>query len=225
MIDNVAHFFRTVTAIVRKDFQAELRSRELVGSMALFTLLSIFIFSFALELNRDVRQEVVSGVLWVTLVFASILGLNRSMAQEREQANMDALLIAPVSRVAIYAGKLTGNLIFTVLVGLILLPVMTVLYDVSLFRVGLALTLIGGVLGLSAIGTLLSAMTAQTRARETLLPIVLLPAALPLVVIVVGATNDVLLGDGVGGWLAALLVIDTIYLTLGALLFEYTGED
>ncbi len=218
-------FWQTVAAIVRKDLRGELRSRELVGSMGLFTLLSILVFSFALELNRDARQEVVNGVLWVTLVFASILGLNRGMAQEREGGNMDALMIAPVSRAAVYTGKLIGNLLFTLTVGVVLLPIMTVLYDVNLFRVELVLTLTFGVLGLAAIGTLLAAMTVQTRARETLLPIVLLPAALPIVLIVVRATDGLLLGDAIGAWFIALIVIDVIYVTLGAVLFEYTTED
>ncbi len=218
-------FWQTVAAIVRKDLRGELRSRELVGSMGLFTLLSILVFSFALELNRDARQEVVNGVLWVTLVFASILGLNRGMAQEREGGNMDALMIAPVSRAAVYTGKLIGNLLFTLTVGVVLLPIMTVLYDVNLFRVELVLTLALGVLGLAAIGTLLAAMTVQTRARETLLPIVLLPAALPIVLIVVRATDGLLLGDAIGAWFIALIVIDVIYVTLGAVLFEYTTED
>ena len=84
-------FLRTVFAIVRKDLRTELRSRELVSSMALFALLSILIFSFALELDREARESAISGVLWVTVIYASTIGLNRSMAMEREQANLDGM--------------------------------------------------------------------------------------------------------------------------------------
>src|SRR5574338_1440540 len=118
-------FFQAVVAIIRKDLQAELRSRELVGSMGLFALLSVLIFSFALELDRVARTEAISGVLWVTLVFASILGLNRSLAMERDQGNLEALLIAPIDRTAIFIGKLVGNFLFTLIVGVVLLPLMT----------------------------------------------------------------------------------------------------
>ena len=120
----------------------ELRSRELVSSMGLFALLSILIFSFALELDRIARQEAISGVLWVTVVFASILGLNRSLAMERDQGNLDAMLLAPINRAAIFLGKLIGNYLFALAVGLLLMPVMTVLFNMTLFQPWLLLVLI-----------------------------------------------------------------------------------
>jgi heme exporter protein B len=120
-------FFTVVMAIIRKDLQAELRSRELVATMLLFSLLSVLVFSFALELDRVAEEQAVSGVLWVTIVFASLLGLNRSMAIESDNGSMDALLLAPIGRGAIFAGKLISNFIFTLAVGLLLLPLMSLL--------------------------------------------------------------------------------------------------
>ena len=111
-------FITCVSAIVSKDLRAEIRSRELLSVMGLFALLSVLVFSFALELDRQAREEAVSGVLWVTLIFASMLGLNRSMALERDQGSLDAMLAAPVSRAAIFVGKLLGNFLFTAVVGL-----------------------------------------------------------------------------------------------------------
>lgn len=220
-------FLTTLFAVLRKDFQAELRSRELVSAMTLFTLLSILVFSFALELNRAAQEDVVAGVLWVTMVFAVILGLNRSLALEREQGSMDAMMIAPVSRVAVFLGKSLGNFLFALTVGLILLPLMTVLYDVQLIQPGLVIVMALGVLALSSIGTLLAAMTVQTRSRETLLPIVMLPGALPVIVTVVRASNEVLRDntDAALSVLGILLVIDVIYLTLSAVLFEFVTEE
>lgn len=218
-------FFRTILAVMRKDLRAELRSRELVNSMGLFALLSILIFSFALELDRDAQREVVTGILWVTLVFASILGLNRSLATEREQGGMDAMLFAPVGRVPLYLGKTLGNLLFTFVIGLILLPLITVLFNLSLVTPWMLVTLGLGTLGFASVGTLLATMTVQTRSRETLLPIAMMPTALPVLLLVVRASRSILVNDFESGWLLTLLVLDIMYLVLGCLLFEYVVED
>lgn len=221
-------FLSVVVAIVRKDFQAELRSRELVGSMGLFALLSILIFSFALELDRIARTEAISGVLWVTVVFASIIGLNRSMALERDNGNLDALLISPIPRAAIYVGKLVGNFLFTLVIGLLLLPIMTVLYNVSLFDGWLLAVLVMGTLGFTTLGTLLAAMTVQARAREALLPIVMMPVVLPLLLSAVRASTGILDTSPQDDWLqwtSIVAVLDVVYVVMCFLLFEYVVEE
>jgi len=218
-------FLRAVFTIIRKDLQAELRSRELVNSMVLFALLSVVIFSFALELNRNTRIEVIGGVLWVTLIFASVLGLNRSLVNEREHGSLDAMLIAPIDRVAIYIGKMVGNFLFVLIVGLILLPLMTVLFNVSLIEPLMILTLVLGVLGFTSVGTLLATMTAQTRSRETLLPIAMMPVALPVILLVVRMSREILEGGNDDISMLTLIALNAIYLTLGAVLFEYVVED
>lgn len=221
-------FLRTVIAIVRKDLRAELRSRELISSMALFALLSILVFSFSLELDREARESAISGVLWVTVIYASTIGLNRSMAMEREQANLDGMLIAPVDRTAIFFGKLLGNLIFTVVVGLILLPIMTILYNKSLVMPLVLAIMMLGIIGFSTVGTLLATMTVQTRARESLLPIVMLPITLPMMLAAVRATTGLLSGspqdDGIT-WPQILIVLDIVYLAASFLLFEFVIEE
>jgi heme exporter protein B len=221
-------FIQAVIAILRKDLRTELRSRELVSAMGLFALLSILIFSFALELDRIARQEAISGVLWVTVVFASILGLNRSLAMERDQGNLDAMLLAPINRAAIFLGKLIGNYLFALVVGLLLLPVMTILFNMALFQPWLILILFLGTLGFSTIGTLLATMTVQTRARESLLPIVMLPVALPVLLASVRASTNILTNAPIDDWIAwpqILIVVDVIYLILCFLLFEFVIED
>lgn len=221
-------FTRVVLAIVRKDLRAELRSRELLASMLLFTLLAILIFSFALELDRTARTEAVTGVLWVTLVFASILGLNRSISLEREQGNIYALLIAPVDRSAIYFGKFVGNLIFTLIVGLLMLPLMTILYNISILTLPMIALIFLGVVGICATGTLLATMTAQARAREALLPIALLPVVLPILLTAVRASRGILAGappDEWLGWYQILFGINLIYLVVCWLAFDYVVEE
>lgn len=216
---------KTVLAIIRKDLRAELRSKELVSTMVLFTLLSVLVFSFALELDRTARQELVNGILWVTLVFASILGLNRSLATERELGGMDAMMIAPIPRMAIYIGKMVGNFLFVLVVGLVLLPIMTILYNITLIQIPLLVTMLLGTFGLSAIGTLLAAMTAQTRSRETLLPIAMLPVIIPLLLVVIAAASAVMGDENAWVWIGVLVLVDMVYAVLGLILFEYVIED
>lgn len=221
-------FLKAVLSIVRKDLQIELRSRELVSSMGLFALLSILIFSFALELDRNARREAISGVLWVTIVFASVLGLNRSLAMERDQGNLDAMLLAPIDRVAIFFGKLAGNLIFALIVGLLLLPIMSILYNQNLVQPWLLLVLLLGTFGFATVGTLLAMMTVQTRARESLLPIVMMPIALPVLLAAVRASTSILTDMPLADWIAwpqILVVVDIIYLVACFLLFEYVIEE
>jgi heme exporter protein B len=143
-----APILKVIWTIVRKDLRTELRSRELVSAMLVFTLLSVLIFSFALELDRLIREEIVGGVLWVTMVFTSILGLNRSLASELEQGALDAMMLAPIDRTAIYFGKMVGNFLFTLVVGLLLLPIMRVLYNLNLIDYRMILSVFLGVLGL-----------------------------------------------------------------------------
>ncbi len=121
-VDRARGYLRAVGAVVWKDLAAELRSRELLSGMLVFALLVILIFNFALELDLATRQTVTSGVLWVTFAFAGTLGLNRSMAVERDRGCLDGLLLAPVDRSALYFGKALGNLAFMLIVEAIVLP-------------------------------------------------------------------------------------------------------
>ena len=219
-------FLECALAIIAKDLRAEIRSREFLSMMALFALLSVLVFSFALELDRVARAEAVSGVLWATLIFASLLGLNRSLAQESDQGNLDALLLAPVSRAAIFVGKFVGNAVFTGLVGLALLPLMTVLFGMNMLDLRVVLTTLVGIAGFCSIGTLLATLTVQTRAREALLPIALLPLALPFLLTAVRATKGVLNGAPEWQfWLQLLAGITVIYVVLCLLLYGYVVEE
>lgn len=222
-------FLQAAWSIVRKDLRSELRSRELVSSMVLFALLSILIFNFALELERATREESIAGVLWVTVVFASILGLNRSLAMERDQGNLDAMLVAPIDRSAIFFGKLVGNLVFTLIVGLLLLPLMVILYNAVFTLFGwLLLVIVLGTLGFSTVGTLLATMTVQTRSRESLLPIVMMPVALPVLLSAVRSSTSILNNVPIDDWLPwvqILVVVDFVYLVLCYLLFDYVIEE
>ncbi len=148
--------------------------------MLVFSLLIILIFNFALELDVKTRQSVTAGVLWATFAFAGTLGLNRSMAIEKDRGCLDGLLLAPVDRSAIYFGKVISNLAFMLIVELIVLPVYSVLYNVNLFHTRDCCWSSCWVRSdMLRVGTLLAAMSVQTRTRDILLPILLFPVIVP----------------------------------------------
>ena len=223
-----AAFPRALWAIVWKDLAAELRSRELVSAMLVFSLLVIIIFNFALELDAKTRANVTSGVLWVTFAFAGTLGLNRSMAMEKDRGCMDGLLLAPVDRSAIYFGKAVGNLIFMLIVEAIVLPVYSLLYNVNLFQPGFLLVVLLGSIGYVVVGTLLSSMAVQTRTRDVLLPILLFPVVIPVFIASVKACTGFLQGiemTEIMPWLNLLIVYDVIFTAVAYMVFDYVVEE
>jgi heme exporter protein B len=224
----VAGFLRAMFAVVWKDMAAELRSRELLSAMLVFALLVILIFNFALELDTKTRATVTAGVLWVTFAFAGTLGLNRSMAMEKDRGCLDGLLLAPVDRSAIYFGKAIGNLIFMLIVEIIVLPVYSVLYNTNLFKPGLLLVILLGSIGYVAVGTLLSSMAVQTRTRDVLLPILLFPVAIPVFIAAVKASSGFLQGIEIAEiqpWLTLLVTYDVIFTAVAFMLFDYVVEE
>ncbi len=221
-------FSRAVWAIVGKDLAAELRRRELLSAMLVFSLLVILIFNFALELNPRERQGVTAGVLWVTFAFAGTLGLNRSMAVEKDRGSLDGLLLAPMDRSAIYFGKMMGNLLFMFIVEIIVLPVYSVLYNTNLLQLGLLAVIALGSVGYVAVGTLLASMSVHARAREVLLPILLFPVALPVLISAVRASSGFLQGlDAAYMWgsLNILIAYAVIFLAVAYMVFDYVVEE
>jgi len=221
-------YLRALGAIIWKDLAAEFRSRELLTSMLVFALLVILIFNFALELDIKARGSVTAGILWVTFAFAGTLGLNRSMASEKDRGCLDGLLLAPVDRSAIYFGKAIGNLVFMFIVEIIVLPVYSVLYNVNLFQPGLILVILLGSLGYVAVGTLLATMAVQVRTRDILLPILLFPLALPVLIAAVRASNGFLQSlpmDEIMPWINLLVVYDIVFTAIAFMVFDYVVEE
>ena len=222
------NYLKAVSAVVWKDLQAELRSRELFSAMLVFSLLIILIFNFALELDIKTRQSVTAGVLWATFAFAGTLGLNRSMAIEKDRGCLDGLLLAPVDRSAIYFGKMISNLVFMLIVEIIVLPVYSVLYNINLFQPGLLLVILLGSVGYASVGTLLAAMSVQTRTRDILLPILLFPVIIPVLLAAVKASSGFLDGSDFSDILLPLnilIVYDIIFISVAFMFFETIIEE
>jgi heme exporter protein B len=220
-----------IAAIVFKDIAIEYKNKEVFSSMLLFGILVVVIFSFAFE-GSDRATLAVSlapGMLWVAYSFAGILGLNRSLSMETDNDCLQGLLLSPLNRSDLYLGKVTGNFIFTVIAELILLPFFIVLNNLAfdgklLWIVGITLL---GTLGFVAIGTTLSLISAQTRMKEVMLPVLQIPMTFPVILSAVQSMTMVMNEEtgGISFPLSLLGVFSTVYLTASYFVFAYLVEE
>ncbi len=222
--------FQPILTIVWKDILSEFRSRETISSMLIFCLIVVVIFNFMFEPGSNLVNEMVPGILWVAITFAGILGLNRSFIYEVDQGCLLGLLLCPVDHSLLFLGKMIGNFIFMIIMEIIIIPMMIVFLNLDILPTLLPLLLIVllGTLGFAAVGTLLSAISVNTRAREIMLPILLFPVAIPILLAAVKATGS-LINEGsfssAQSWIKILAGFDIIFLVISSLLFEYVVED
>lgn len=219
-------FWLQVYTLLWKDIRCELRSKQTWLGMGLFALLVLVVFNFAFDLRVDNKAVVAPGALWIAFIFASLLGLGRTMGVEREHGSMDRLLLCPVDRRAIYLAKLAGNLLFIGVVEVIALPVFAALFDVPLAIGTLIPIVLSGTLGVAIIVTLFSALATATRARELLLPALVFPLLVPVVIAAVRATENLVVPVvNEPPWLGLILAFDVIFLSVSILLFQYVIEE
>ncbi len=222
-------YLRKVGAIAGKDIAAELRTKEMMSAMFVFSLLVIFIFNFAFDLRTDNANTLAPGVLWVAIAFAGMLGLGRSFITERDRGSLEGLLLAPVDRSAIYFGKFLGNVLFISVVEVVILPLFIVFFNQPLdIIVPLSGVVVLGTIGFAGVGTLFSAMVIHTRARDVLLPIMLFPVVVPVLLSAVRLTAgilDKLPFEDVQNWLGLLVAFDLIFLAVSYMMFEYVVEE
>jgi heme exporter protein B len=223
-------YLRKILAIVHKDIVAELRTKEMFSAMFVFAVLVIVVFNFAFDLrvSGDRVRQVAPGALWVAFAFAGILGLNRTFVLEKDRGCLEGLLLAPVDHTAIYFGKMISTVLFMLVVEALMLPVFTAFFGVNLFDLQLLLVVLLGTVGFASVGTILSAMTAQTRAREVLLPILLLPVAAPVLIAAVKATAGILDGLTMGEmarWWQLLVAFDIIFPAVAFMTFDYVVKE
>jgi len=224
------NYIQTLIAIVRKDLLHELKSREIVVSMLLFSILTVVVFSFIFEPGSEFKNRVVGGILWMSVTFAGILGLNKSMMSEVNGGNFSALLLAPVDRSAIFFGKAVSNFLFMLMVEIMTIPLFMVLYNVNIFNSGPmpALVFFLGTYGFAVLGTLFSIISVNTRTREVMLPLLLLPVMVPVILASVQALNIYIMGDDPAEsykWLKLLSVFDIIFTVVVFAVFDFIVED
>ncbi|HXC50865.1 MAG TPA: heme exporter protein CcmB [Candidatus Limnocylindrales bacterium] len=217
-------------ALLWKDLVLEARSRETLPALFVLGLLVLVVFQFALALRPEDSARLGAGILWVAVVFAAVLALGRTFLIERENACIEGLLTSPLDRGTIFLAKLAVNVILLVAFETLLVPAFSLMYGVSLLAspVALVAVLLLGTVGLAAVGTLFALAALGTRAREMVLPLLVLPLQIPLLIAAVQATQLALGGAGAGalGMPGQLLVtFDIVVVTAGWMLFEFVLVD
>lgn len=222
--------FRHAWHIFRKDLLLEWRSKQTISSMLIFAIMVVVVFTFAFQPTREITRAVFPGMIWVAFTFAGILGLNRAFLSEKQQDCLTGLILAPLDPTAIYFGKVLGTMFLMGMMELLALPLFFVFFDFRLqgSLVMLLLVIFLGTLGFATVGTLLSALAANARSSELLLPLILFPIIVPVLISSVKATGLVLAGTGEPGeimmWLRMLGVYDLVFIVVPFLLFEYVLE-
>jgi heme exporter protein B len=217
-------------AILAKDLRSELRTLRALPAMVLFAITTFVIFRFGLD-RTTLSGSLAAGVLWATLLFAAILGINRLFVAERSDGGFDVIRLAPIDRTALLAAKATGLLIFLAALELVTVPVFAIFFLDSAAALGpLCAVLVLADIGLAATGALISSMAVNSRARDLLVPLVLLPLVVPLMIAATGASDPLLEAGGpaydrFGTWLAVLALYDLVFLLVGYAVFDFLLED
>ncbi len=224
------NFFNKVRTIVWKDFTHELRSKEMLISMCVFSFLVIIIFNFAFPPGVEDVDRIIPGILWVAFIFSGLLGMGRSVGVEKDKGSLQGLLLCPVGRGTIYIGKMVGNFIFMSMMEAFTLVIFGVLFNVDLLPIlgPLVLIIILGTVGFTVVGTIFSAMSANTRARDVMLSMLVFPIAVPLIIASIKATGKILDGKSLSeiySWLKILVGFDLTFLLVSYLAFEFVVEE
>jgi heme exporter protein B len=232
----------TTSILLRKDLKVELRARDNIPPMLAFVIAVALLLAFSLPTSgNDVSapahfvigevplSDVLAGFLWITVLFAGLIGFSRTLAVETEEGALDSLLVAPLDRSAMFASKALTNLVYIGLVEVVLVPMFALLFDIRAGWLAFLLVAVLTDVGFVAIGTLFAALAAQTRSRELILPILSLPVLVPVFIAAVELTSQLWAGDGLAsvttsGWFAILIAFDVIFSVVGALAFDYVFD-
>ena len=224
----MSQLVKPVLVLVWKDILLEWRSRELVVSVLVFCLVVVVVFNFALNVAPQRSAILAPGILWVAFAFAATLAMNRAFVREREQGGLDGLLLAPISRDAIFLGKALSSFLFMLTIEMVLLPIFSILLGFSALSLALFVTIVLATLGFALVGTLFSAIAVQTRSREIMLPVLFFPVILPVIIGAVEATSAALGFEGTVGlnrWLPLLGIFDALFIVICSWLFAVVVEE
>ncbi len=221
---------RQIWAVFHKDLILEFRTKEVLLAMLVFGLLVLVILNFSFESSREETRLLAPGILWVAFTFAGILGLNRSFALEKENQCLEGMRLAPMDTGCIYLGKWLSSTTFMLIAEAFLLPTFVILFDLNVYPVLLRLLLLVvlGTSGFCAVGTLFSAVAANTKMREVMLPILVFPVVVPVLIAAVESTAALLLDREMADYYAGLRILigcNLIFVVLSYLTFSYVLEE
>jgi heme exporter protein B len=219
-------FARAIWLVLKKDLTVEVRSREIAYTTLFFAVSCVLVFAFALVQEGQTSLDGAAGILWIAIAFAGTLALGRTFERERQSETLRALLMAPADRPAIYIGKLLAVVALLTCAEVILVPLVTLLFQAPLLAHPflLAVVVVSGTVGFSAVGTLFAAMLGRARSRDVLLPVLLYPITVPVIIAGVRATAALLAPEVdaavVRFWVALLVCFDVVFVTLALWTFE-----
>jgi len=217
-----------IWAIGRKDLLLETRNKDVIVAVSVFALLVLMIFTFAIDINQVNAKLTGPGILWASIAFAGVTGLNRAFAIELEGNTLEALMLAPKSGDLIYAGKMFGNFLFITAAQIIVIPIFAVLFNLAVLRWEMLVVSLLTTIGFSAIGTLFAAMTIRVRAREVMLPLLFLPVVTPLIMAAVESTSHVVNDSSwpeIYQWIQLAIAFDIAFIVVSAFIFQQILED
>jgi heme exporter protein B len=222
---------RAARAILRKDLQIELRTRQSVPAMALFSVTVFVLFHFGLDRN-EIDGSLASGVLWVTLLLATVLAVTRLFASESDDGALDGILLAPIDRTAVYLAKAAALFLYLVLLELIALPAFAILLlgpDLTQALPELFAIVALADIGLAGVGALVAGLAGETRVRDVIVPLLLLPLLTPVLIAAANATKPLLMLDptttDLGKWLGFMALYDMVFVLLAVAVFDFLLED
>jgi len=227
----VRAFFRVAWLIMWKDFTIEVRSREILYTTLFFAVSCVLVFSFSFVREGEALQDAAAGILWIAIAFAGTLALGRTFERERQGETLRALMMAPADRPAIYVGKLLGILALMGAVELVVVPLVSLLFQAPILASPLLMLgfLVTGTLGFAAVGTLFAAMLVRARSRDVLLPILLYPITIPVIIAGVRGTAALFQAEidepMARAWLGMLVFFDAVFVTLALWTFEPVMTD
>ncbi len=223
------NYFKSIYAILKKDILMEIKSKEVLNSMLVFALLVTVVFSFVFEPGSQTKNEVVGGIFWVAVVFSGLLGLGKTIVSEVQGGNLEALLLSPVDRSAIFFGKFLSNFIFLLVMEAILLPLFTVFYSINILtHYKIIIIMIIATYGFSLLGTLFSIISVRTKTREIMLPLMLLPLIVPIILGAILSFNVFILGnpeEEASNWITLITAFDIIFTAVIFAIFSLIIEE
>ncbi|MBH42041.1 MAG: heme ABC transporter permease CcmB [Chloroflexi bacterium] len=219
---------KDVKTMVWKDIVAEARNKEMVTSILTFAILILVIFNFALRLTPQIILELAPGILWITFIFSGLLGLTRLFVVEQENNTIHGLLLSPVSRENIYVSKAISTFLFMFVSEIIVIPLFSILFNVSLFNLLIFAVIILTTIGFASIGTFFSAIATNTKSREIMMPMLFVPIVVPIIIAAVISTGIVIQGGGwddIYKWVQLIVVFDILSVVFSMLAFEQTLQE
>lgn len=223
---SLANFVRVAWLVMRKDVTVEARSREILSTTLFFALSCVLVFAFSFVKDGIALDDAAAGILWIAIAFSGTLALGRTFERERVNETLQALLLAPSDRPAVYAGKLAGILAMMFAVELLVVPLVGLLFQAPFHQhLGwMVALLVSGTVGFAAVGTLFAAMLVRARSRDVLLPVLLYPITVPVIIAGVRGTAALITAGGAPvmarAWVGMLVFFDAVFVTLALWTFE-----